>query len=88
MSDFCAGCHYDVSDSAGERACPFNALYWDFIARHSARFETNPRMAMPVRAWRRFAPAKQKAVRARAASVLGESHVSERAEAVHLHQGE
>jgi len=70
MSDFCAGCHYDVSDSAGERSCPFNALYWDFIARHSARFETNPRMAMPVRAWRRFAPAKQKALRARAAGLL------------------
>jgi deoxyribodipyrimidine photolyase-related protein len=70
MSDYCAGCHYDVSDAAGERGCPFNALYWDFIARHAPRFENNPRMAMPVRSWQKFTPAKQAALRGRAASLL------------------
>ncbi len=70
MSDYCAGCHYDVADGAGARACPFNALYWDFIARHAPRFEANPRMAMPVRSWRKFTAAKQKALRGRAAALL------------------
>ena len=45
MSDYCRGCHYDVKDAVGERACPFNALYWDFMARHSGRFAGNNRMA-------------------------------------------
>ncbi len=70
MSDYCAGCHYDVADAAGERGCPFNALYWDFIGRHAGHFENNPRMAMPVRSWRNFAPEKQAALRGRAANLL------------------
>ena len=56
MSDYCGRCHYDVGDTTGERACPFNALYWDFIARHAARFAGNPRMAMPLRTLERMAP--------------------------------
>ena len=34
MSDYCGGCRYDVKQRTGPNACPFNALYWDFIARH------------------------------------------------------
>ncbi len=71
MSDYCRGCHYDVKASVGERACPFNALYWDFIARHADRFAPNPRMSMPVRTWQKMLPAKQAALRERAADVLG-----------------
>jgi deoxyribodipyrimidine photolyase-related protein len=70
MSDYCGGCHYDVSEATGERGCPFNALYWDFIARHAERFAHNPRMAMPVKSWRRMAPMKQLALRARASDIL------------------
>lgn len=67
MSDYCGDCAYDVKDATGARACPFNALYWDFIARHEARFAGNPRMAMPVRSWNRMAAPKREALRARAA---------------------
>jgi deoxyribodipyrimidine photolyase-related protein len=70
MSDYCRGCHYDVAESTGARACPFNALYWDFIARHAERFAGNPRMAMPLRSWAKMAPAKQAALRAQAAAFL------------------
>ncbi len=70
MSNYCGGCHYDVADATGPRACPFNALYWDFIARHEKRFEANPRMSMPVRGWRKMPAAKQTALRARAAWLL------------------
>ncbi len=70
MSDYCGGCFYDVKDATGDRACPFNALYWDFIGRHVTRFEKNPRMAMPVRGWRAMAPDKGRRIRNRAAHLL------------------
>jgi deoxyribodipyrimidine photolyase-related protein len=70
MSDYCGDCHYTVGTPTGERACPFNALYWDFIARHAARFENNPRMAMPVRSWNKFDKTRRTSLRARAADVL------------------
>ena len=70
MSDYCRGCHYDVKDAVGERGCPFNALYWDFMARHAQRFAGNNRMAMPLRTLEKMDPARVTALRARAASFL------------------
>jgi deoxyribodipyrimidine photolyase-related protein len=71
MSDHCGGCAHDVKAATGPRACPFNFLYWDFMARHAARFARNPRMAMPLRTLARMDPAKVAAMRAQAASFLG-----------------
>ncbi len=51
MSDYCATCKYSVKERSGEKACPFNLLYWDFLTRHRARFERNPRMAQMYRVW-------------------------------------
>ena len=67
MSDYCHGCDYDVKRSVGEGACPFNALYWDFLARHADRFARNPRIAMPLRSLAKMDPAKVAALRAQAA---------------------
>ena len=39
MGHHCKGCHYDVKDRTGERACPFNALYWHFHHRNRALLE-------------------------------------------------
>jgi deoxyribodipyrimidine photolyase-related protein len=66
MSDYCTGCAYDPKQTFGERACPFNALYWDFIDRNQSAFAGNPRMALPVRAWRGRDAPWQAAVRERA----------------------
>ena len=63
MSDYCGGCAYDVKAKAGPNACPFNLLYWDFIARHRDRLVRNPRMAQMVRTFDRFAPEKQDQLR-------------------------
>jgi deoxyribodipyrimidine photolyase-related protein len=70
MSDYCRGCAYDVKAATGPDACPFNALYWDFIARHESRFAGNNRMAMPLRAMRRMPPEKLAGLRAQAAAFL------------------
>ena len=62
MSDYCATCRYDVKQRTGENACPFNFLYWDFIARHKQRFRRNPRMANICRGHDRFDAAEQKRI--------------------------
>lgn len=49
MSDYCAGCAYDVAKKRGDGACPFNVLYWDFLIRNERRLGANPRLAMPYR---------------------------------------
>lgn len=51
MSDYCGGCHYRVKDKSGDKACPFNLLYWHFLNRHRDRFAPNPRMAQMYRTW-------------------------------------
>ncbi len=51
MSDYCAGCSHDPKVKVGEGACPFNLLYWNFIAANEATLRGNPRMAMPYRTW-------------------------------------
>jgi deoxyribodipyrimidine photolyase-related protein len=55
MSDYCGTCHYHVQDKSGDRACPFNLLYWQFLHRHRDRFQSNPRMAQMYRTWDRMA---------------------------------
>ena len=71
MSDYCGRCRYKVSQKTGENACPLNALYWDFIARHATRLRKNPRMAQMYRTWERFEPAVQAALRAEASRFMG-----------------
>jgi deoxyribodipyrimidine photolyase-related protein len=70
MSDYCAGCAYDVKDAVGENACPFNYLYWDFLARNSFRLAGNTRVAMPLQSLARMDPARVAAMRANATKFL------------------
>jgi deoxyribodipyrimidine photolyase-related protein len=70
MSDYCGRCRYDVKQRTGPDACPFNALYWDFLARHETRFRGNARMRNMYTGWDRMAEDDQKALRAHAADVL------------------
>ena len=69
MSDYCKGCHYDRKARVGERACPFNALYWDFHARNGERLGANPRLAMVYRQLARMQPADLQAAQARANAI-------------------
>lgn len=59
MSDYCQKCSFDVKTKEGPKACPFNLLYWRFIAKHRERFLRNPRMAQMVRMWDKFDPRQQ-----------------------------
>lgn len=62
MSDYCKSCHYSVAQKTGDKACPFNLLYWDFLVRHRARFDKNPRMGNMYRVWDRMDDARKEAV--------------------------
>jgi deoxyribodipyrimidine photolyase-related protein len=66
MSDYCQNCRYAVKQRTGPDACPFNALYWDFIARNAPRLRQNPRMALACRSWDNMAGDEQDAIRAQA----------------------
>ena len=46
MSDHCGNCAYDPDATTGADACPFNALYWDFLAEHEDRLRSNHRMGL------------------------------------------
>jgi deoxyribodipyrimidine photolyase-related protein len=70
MSDYCGSCRHSVAEATGPRACPFNALYWDFLARHRSRFEANPRMAQMYRTMDRMSPDKVAAMRRQAGEFL------------------
>ena len=70
MSDHCQNCHYRVQDATGDRACPFNSLYWHFIDRHREDFANNPRMTMMYRNWDKQKSERREALRARADWVL------------------
>ncbi len=69
MSDYCRGCHYDRKARVGTRACPFNALYWDFFARHRPLLAGNHRLAMVYRQLNRMSPADLQAAQARATEI-------------------
>jgi len=71
MSDYCRGCTYDPKVKEGERACPFNYLYWNFLIENEERLARNPRVAMPYRTLAKMTPARRDEIRADSARFLG-----------------
>ncbi|MCS7019764.1 MAG: cryptochrome/photolyase family protein [Cytophagales bacterium] len=51
MSDYCTTCHYNKDLKYGNRACPFNSLYWHFYERHREKLASNPRTGMMYTTW-------------------------------------
>ena len=66
MSDYCQRCAYDVKARTSENACPFNALYWDFMARNEARLRDNRRIGFAYTTLARMPPGERGAITARA----------------------
>ncbi len=67
MGNYCKQCRYKVADTVGEQACPFNALYWDFLDRNREKLKDNQRMRMMYRNLDRMNSDRQQAIRDRAA---------------------
>lgn len=66
MSDYCKGCEYDRKARLGEKACPFNALYWDFFARNQVLLSANPRLGMVYRQLAKMSEGDRAAITAKA----------------------
>lgn len=70
MSDYCSHCRYNVKQRVGKDACPYNALYWDFLARHEKRLGANPRLRMPYNTWKKQSAQSRKETRVQAETFL------------------
>ncbi len=70
MSDYCRHCRYDPAKAVGDDACPFNLLYWNFLAEHRDRLAGNPRLAMIYRTMDRMAPERIERIRTEAKAFL------------------
>lgn len=62
MSNYCQNCKYNPNLTIGENACPFNALYWDFLIRNEDKFRGNQRMPYIYASWDKFEPEKKEAI--------------------------
>jgi deoxyribodipyrimidine photolyase-related protein len=70
MSDYCASCAYSVSRKTGDAACPFNYLYWDFMARNRSILSQNPRISRQYFTYDRMAPEQQRDIAESSAKFL------------------
>jgi len=46
ISNYCKSCQFDVDLKNGDRACPFNYLYWNFLINKREKLINNHRMRM------------------------------------------
>lgn len=70
MSNFCANCYYDPKQLTGEKACPFNALYWNFFMKHHDKLRNNHRLKFVYKNINKFSDNKKKAILDRAKHIL------------------
>lgn len=62
MSDYCKNCSYKVKEKYGADACPFNYLYWDFLARNRDKLSNNHRIGMMYKTYGRMGEDKKQAI--------------------------
>ena len=70
MSNYCTDCQYDPKKRVGPGACPFNALYWNFLHEKREQLSANPRMGMMYRLLDQKDPEELNALCERAAQVI------------------
>ena len=70
MSNACQHCSYHSKDLLGDQACPFNALYWNYIKTHQTLFKNNPRMTMMIASYQKFSEEKKTAIDHQVASIF------------------
>jgi deoxyribodipyrimidine photolyase-related protein len=64
MSDSCKSCSYAVTKKNGQKACPFNYLYWNFLIENRERLKGNHRLSMIYKTLERMTDEKTDAIAA------------------------
>jgi deoxyribodipyrimidine photolyase-related protein len=70
MSNYCASCHYNKNLKTGEKACPFNSLYWHFYERNRDLLERNPRIGMMYLVLKKMDPTDRQKIMEQAEAYL------------------
>ena len=72
MSNYCGHCRFDPKQRLGPDACPFNTLYWNFIATHREAFARNPRMSQTANSYQKMSADDKAAIKNQAEGFLAE----------------
>lgn len=72
MSDYCKNCFYDKTTKTETNSCPYNSLYWDFLARNKSKFESNPRIGFAYKTWNKFSEIERKKIQSKAKTLISE----------------
>ncbi|MEH6514732.1 MAG: cryptochrome/photolyase family protein, partial [Maribacter arcticus] len=70
MSNYCGNCHYSHTKKIGSDACPFNALYWNFLETKKEHFKNNHRMTMMLSLLDRMDSGKLEELQERATYII------------------
>jgi deoxyribodipyrimidine photolyase-related protein len=70
MGDYCSGCAYDHRAKTTDNACPFNALYWNFLDAKKDIFRDNPRMGMMLNLLSKKKEEEMDLIRKRAKTII------------------
>ena len=62
MSNYCKNCSYNVSYQNGNQACPFNYLYWDFLARNKSKLGKNHRLSIMYKLYDKMSLERKNAI--------------------------
>ena len=70
MSNYCGDCKYNVKERLGEKACPFNSLYWNFLDDKRTQLSGNFRMKMMYSVLNKFSNEELVAMKLRASKII------------------
>ncbi|MDZ7717140.1 MAG: hypothetical protein U5J95_13105 [Balneolaceae bacterium] len=63
MSNYCKSCEYSITKKTGEKACPFNYLYWNFVDEQREAFEESGRNSFMVNMYDKKSNEDKKAIK-------------------------
>ncbi|CAM1354835.1 cryptochrome/photolyase family protein [Tenacibaculum halocynthiae] len=72
MSNYCLDCSYNKKDKTSVNACPFNSLYWNFLASKQEKLQKNRRMFMMFNLLNKMDLKLLESVKSRAKSIINE----------------
>ncbi len=62
MSNFCKSCKFDPEITVGEKSCPFNSLYWNFMQSHEDKLKGNQRLKFVYPTWHKMSEKKRQEI--------------------------